>query len=210
LSGITVRPSAVLGVPVVSYWYTDRDPRGLFAVPLQFDGLDEAGLRLPPLVQTNVSVSDRPGTVRGIHVSNNLKYVAALGPFTNVVVCLDPRSSRFGRHECVHLRPGTALVVPAGWGNGLVNHDAGAVYLYWMDGPFDGDKERVIAPTDPDLAIGWPHGPVARDRLSDKDAAGMSLAEYLADPVPLPDGPADPRDLLSASAAPTAVPQARR
>ncbi len=197
MSRVTVRTSELLGVPVVTFWFSDTDPRGLFAVPYSAGELAAAGLRLPPLVQTNLSVSDRAGTVRGVHVGTTLKYVTAVGRFTNVVVCLDPQSPHYGQHEAMALRPGTAVVVPAGWGNALVNATDAAVYLYWMDGPYATGSERVISPTDPDLGVDWTAHGGDLSRLSAKDAAGVSFSDYLLDPVPLPGGPTDPRALFA-------------
>lgn len=169
--------SPVLGIPVISHRMMS-DKRGPFGIAIEVGALKEAGLELAgPLNQINYSVRPQKGTF-GIHVSNTGKYVFVM-PGTRyhaVVVDLrDPKSETWGDSESFTLEAGTALYVPAGYGNAGQALVSNATYVYALDGLFDPTAERKVLATDPQLAINWP---LRVRHLSPADTNAMSYAEY--------------------------------
>jgi dTDP-4-dehydrorhamnose 3,5-epimerase len=134
------------------------------------------------VVQANHSVSRR-GVVRGIHFSDvppgQAKFVyCPVGSVLDVVVDVRVGSPTFGAVESVVLddRDRRAVLLAPGLGHAFCAiHDLSSVN-YLVTAAYDPDRERTVSPLDPALAVPWPVDP-SQLLLSDKDAAGPSLAE---------------------------------
>lgn len=159
------------------------DNRGSFAVT--FEAGAAADLGLPGhFVQDNLSVSSEPGTLRGIHLQlppfSQGKLVRVLrGSIADVAVDLRPDSPTFGHHEVIELtaESGEQAWIPAGFGHAFCTLEPDTEVFYKVDAPYAPAAERTLAWNDPDVAVVWPLAdePI----LSDKDAAGLSLAEIM-------------------------------
>ncbi len=160
------------------------DERGSFTVPYETKAAVELGLP-ERFVQDNHSVSNKPGTVRGIHLQlapfEQGKLVRVLrGAVVDVVVDLRPGSPTLGHHHQVELRGGDnkALWVPAGFGHGFCTLEPDTEVFYKVDAPYAPQSELSVAWDDPVLAINWP---VERSSatLSDKDRSGLALDDAM-------------------------------
>lgn len=156
-----------------------RDERGLFMEVHRDERYAAAGIT-GPFVQDNVSRS-APGVVRGLHLQSphaQGKLVTLLhGAVWDVAVDVRPDSPTFGRWVGVALADGGArqLWIPPGFAHGFaVTSDVDAIVTYKCTAAYDAAAEHVLRWDDPELAIAWP---VREPRVSDKDRAGLGLAE---------------------------------
>ncbi len=163
-----------------------RDSRGYFLETWNQARYAAAGLPAN-FVQDNLSIS-APGVLRGLHLQwpgAQAKLVSVLaGSVYDVTVDVRVGSPSFGRWTGVALSAEDhgQLFVPAGFAHGFVVTSAvPATVAYKVDAPYAAGNELTIAWNDPELAIDWPlRDPV----LSDKDRAGLRLAEVAADRLP--------------------------
>jgi len=134
-------------------------------------------------VQDNESVSTAR-VLRGLHfqvephAQGKLVHVVR-GAVLDVCVDIRPQSPTFGKHFRVRLDGTTKemLWIPPGFAHGFVVLEHDAVFAYKCTTYYNPAAERTIRWNDSDLAIDW--GVVA-PVVSDKDAAGMSFAEFAA------------------------------
>ena len=180
----TARPTPIAGLLLLQMKQISDD-RGTvreFFRSSAFAGLDRPGTG--PWRQINVTQT-RPGGLRGIHAEAMTKLVAVIsGTAFGAYVDLRADSETRGAVVTAALGPGTAVLVPAGVGNGFQgtgDHDC--QYLYAFDDEWRPDMPgQAITPLDPALAIDWPV-PVDRGdpgRISAKDVAAPTLAELFA------------------------------
>ncbi len=164
---------------------TFADSRGSLAVP--YEVAAARGLGLPAVFAQDVhSISDWPGTIRGIHLQlpphEQGKLVRVLrGAILDVIIDLRPGSDHLGRHEEIELSAGGGLQlwIPPGFGHGFVTLEAGTEVFYKCDAPYVQDREWTLAWDDPTLGVDWPLGPEG-PVLSVKDQAGHSFEETMA------------------------------
>jgi dTDP-4-dehydrorhamnose 3,5-epimerase len=130
-----------------------------------------------------------PGVVRGLHYQlpphAQAKIVHVLkGSIYAAAVDLRAKSASFGRHFAVEITGENRkhLFIPKGFAYGFAAGPQGAVVIYQVDTPYCHSAARVIKYDDKQLAISWP-APQAAAIISEADAAGMSWAEYLKNPV---------------------------
>lgn len=151
-----------------------EDERGFFA--RAFCGREFAahGLTLP-VVQANVALTRRPGTVRGLHYQAPPAAEAKLvrcthGAVFDVIVDLRPESPTRLEHFAVELSASNrrAVFVPPMFAHGYQALTADAEVTYLVSEFFTPESEGGVRHDDPALGIRWPL-PVTS--LSAKDAS---------------------------------------
>lgn len=161
------------------------DARGSFTVAYEVASAEAVGLP-SRFVQDNHSVSERPGTIRGLHLQlpphSQGKLVRVLrGRILDVIVDVRPGSPTHGQHAAVELDvdQGHQLWVPRGFAHGFCTLEPNTEVFYKVDAPYDPVSERTLAWDDRHLNIDWPvdHGDV---HLSEKDSAGWTFAAVTA------------------------------
>jgi dTDP-4-dehydrorhamnose 3,5-epimerase len=177
---LTIRPLALAEIKLIAAPRL-RDQRGYFAETYMRDDFAAAGIPYD-FVQDNESLSQTPGTVRGMHFQippfAQAKLIRVLtGRIFDVCIDLCRSSPRYGRHASVELAAaiGDQLFVPAGFAHGCTL-EADTTGLYKVDAVYSAEHERGIAWADPALAIEWPINAAAAI-LSAKDAALPLLRE---------------------------------
>ncbi|MEB3266752.1 MAG: dTDP-4-dehydrorhamnose 3,5-epimerase family protein [Cyanobacteriota bacterium] len=125
--------------------------------------------------QVNVSRTERPGALRGLHgqggATPEAKLVRCLrGRVYDVAVDLRPGSPTHGQWQALELtaNDGRAWLIPEGCLHGVQVLTSGSELLYVHSAPYRPDDQVGVRWNDPSLAIAWPL-PV-RD-LSARDAA---------------------------------------
>jgi len=151
-----------------------EDDRGLFARTFDVREFAEHGLKTE-IVQANLSVNRRKGTVRGFHYqlppATECKYIRCVrGGLFDVVVDLRPESPTYLRHVTVELTADnrTGIYVPDMCANAFQTLEDDTQAVYNVTAPYTPSAERGVRYDDPVLGIRWPL-PVSR--ISDKDAS---------------------------------------
>ncbi|MCP4570866.1 MAG: dTDP-4-dehydrorhamnose 3,5-epimerase [bacterium] len=172
----TALPDVVLVEPVVH-----GDSRGSFMETWREDLFAESGLDVP-FVQDNQSRSSR-GVLRGLHYQIRRpqgKLVRVIsGRVFDVAVDLRRSSPTFGRWAGVELDAAapTLLWVPPGFAHGFYVLSDVAEFVYKCTDYYAPEHERCVRWDDPAVGIDWPLLKGAALELSDKDQAGLPLAE---------------------------------
>ena len=159
------------------------DERGFFSETFRKSALAEAGFTRE-FVQDNHSLSERRGTVRGLHfqlepqAQDKLLRVTR-GAILDVAVDIRPGSPTYGQHVAVELSAGNwaQLLVPRGFAHGFQTLTEGAEVLYKVTDYYAPERERGLLWSDPDLGIQWPV-PAAEAVVNARDAAWPTLAEH--------------------------------
>lgn len=138
------------------------DERGFFARTWCRDELEERGLD-PALVQCNISVNKRRGTVRGMHWQaapwEEAKLVRCTsGAIWDVTLDLRPASPTFRRHVGHRLDRENrhALYVPPGVAHGFQSLEDDSEVFYQMSEFFHPEAARGARWDDPAFDIEWP------------------------------------------------------
>lgn len=159
-----------------------EDPRGHFAETFKRSSFRDAAMPCN-FVQDNVSLSRRPGTLRGMHWQAPPHAQAKLvrvgkGCVLDMVVDLRRRSPTYGRHYAVELSAANRLqlLVPRGFAHGFLTLETNSEVIYKCDGIYNAAAERGLHWADPDLALPWPDYPEVTV-VSDKDRAWPRLRE---------------------------------
>ena len=148
-----------------------RDHRGSFTENFRREECDLA------VAQVNWSVSKK-NTIRGIHFSDQAKYVSCVrGAIMDVIVDVRAGSPSFGKWEAVHLDEENqhSVLISAGLGHAFLAL-ADCTVFYLCSAVHDPAREHGINPMDPELGIGWE--PDGKPILSGKDFSAPSLADY--------------------------------
>jgi len=149
-----------------------EDRRGFFARTFCRDELEDRGLD-PAVVQCNISVNHRRGTVRGMHWQAEpyceVKLVrCTAGAIHDVILDLRPQSPTFKRHLGVDLDADNrlSLYIPKGLAHGFQSLVDDTEVFYQMSEFYHPDHARGVRWNDPAFSIAWPL-PVTE--ISDKD-----------------------------------------
>jgi dTDP-4-dehydrorhamnose 3,5-epimerase len=156
------------------------DSRGSFTELYQEEKLHSFGLPKLKIVQTNLSVNNQKGTLRGLHAEPWNKYITPLKGQVFVAIA-DIRADNFGKCETFELKFGQAIFVPRGCANSYLTLTKEVFYLYQVDAHWQaGQKYPSVHVFDPDLNIKWP---MQKDEilLSEKDSVNPSLAQLKKD-----------------------------
>lgn len=157
------------------------DHRGYFLETWRADVFKKAGVTLP-FVQDNQS-SSRQGVLRGIHYQVKQpqgKLVRVInGRVFDVAVDLRRGSTHFGRWTGVELSADNhrQFWLPPGFGHAFYVLSELAEFVYKCTDYYAPEHERALRWDDPTVGIDWPLVPGVETVLSDKDRAGLALAE---------------------------------
>ena len=157
---------SVIPTPIAGAYLLERTRRADSRGSLEriFDA-DELGVLIGgrAVAQVNRTVTDRAGTVRGLHCqlppSADAKVVTCLaGSAFDVLVDLRGASETFGQWWGVRLDATglSSVVVPEGCGHGLQTLTPRTEMLYLHSSRFDPSCEAGLHPLDSSLAIEWP------------------------------------------------------
>jgi dTDP-4-dehydrorhamnose 3,5-epimerase len=162
------------------------DERGYFAELYRVDAFArEAGD--VAFVQENESLSERAGTLRGLHFQSEPHAQGKLvrctaGALFDVAVDLRPGSPTFGQWAGVELSAanGRQLWIPAGFAHGFCTLEPRTVITYKVTAYYSAAHDKGIAWDDPDIAVAWPDiaDPAT---LSPKDRVQPRLAQLSGD-----------------------------
>ena len=149
-----------------------EDRRGFFARTFCRRELEARGLD-PAIVQCNISVNHRRGTVRGMHWQaapyEEVRLVrCTAGAIHDVILDLRPGSPTFKRHLAVELdaRNRLSLYVPAGLAHGFQTLADDTEVFYQMSEFYHPDHARGVRWNDPAFAVSWP---LEITEISDRD-----------------------------------------
>jgi dTDP-4-dehydrorhamnose 3,5-epimerase len=155
-----------------------RDERGSFARLFSRDSFAARGLP-SEFVQQSLSVTDRAGTLRGMHFQRDphaeTKFVRCLrGAIHDVVADLRPDSPSYQRWQAFRLSPEDelSLLIPRGCAHGFLTLRDDCEILYQMDEPYAPDFADGFRYDDPAIGIAWPRPPAL---IADKDLAWKPL-----------------------------------
>ena len=154
------------------------DARGAFAELHHAARYEAAGVPAT-FAQDNVAWSGR-GVLRGLHLQHPYgqgKLVTVLrGTVFDIAADVRVGSPTFGQTVTVELTAdGTSqLWVPPGFAHGYLALSPGSIVLYKCTDVYHPDCEMTLRWDDPELGIPWPATP---ESLSEKDLAGLTLAE---------------------------------
>lgn len=151
------------------------DKRGFFSETWNQARFAAAGIA-GPFIQDNHSLSEKRGTLRGLHCqiapSVQGKLVRVLkGAIWDVAVDIRRGSPTYGQHAAATLSADNwaQIWVPGGFLHGFVTLEPDTEVQYKVTGGYyDTAAERGVIWNDPDLALPWPVDP-AEVQLSDKD-----------------------------------------
>lgn len=159
------------------------DARGFFARYYCEREFKEAGLN-SNWVQINNSVSDKKGTLRGMHYQNapfsEVKLVRCVsGEIWDCIIDLRPHSNTFGNYFGAYLSADNRkmMYVPEGFAHGFITLTDNAEVIYLVSQHYTPNAEGSLLWSDPDIGIEWPIVPSV---VSDKDAIASDFATLKA------------------------------
>jgi dTDP-4-dehydrorhamnose 3,5-epimerase len=162
---VKLSPAPIAGLFVVE---TDKlaDARGFFLRSYCAEEFRKAGAGMGAIVQTSLSFSAAPATLRGLHWQSEphgeTKLVRALrGRIFDVAVDLRAGSPTHLKWFSQELDGDShkALLIPPGCAHGFVTLTPDCLVEYTMDAPFMPDAARGARWDDPAFAIAWPLTP---------------------------------------------------
>ena len=156
------------------------DHRGFFTESYNKEMFQQNGIDID-FIQDNHSLSQQPGTLRGMHYQLNNKAQTKLvrvtrGAIYDVIVDIRKGSPTYGEWQGFILSADNKrqLLVPKGFAHGFCTIVENTEVQYKVDELYSPEHDRGIAWNDPALNIDWPfNSPV----LSDKDTKHPTLAE---------------------------------
>ncbi|GAB1805388.1 dTDP-4-dehydrorhamnose 3,5-epimerase [Priestia megaterium] len=156
------------------------DHRGFFTESYNKEMFQQNGIDMD-FIQDNHSLSQQPGTLRGMHYQLNDKAQTKLvrvtrGAIYDVIVDIRKGSPTYGEWQGFILSADNKrqLLVPKGFAHGFCTIVENTEVQYKVDELYSPEHDRGIAWNDPALNINWPfNNPV----LSDKDTKHPTLAE---------------------------------
>ncbi len=158
------------------------DDRGYFARVFCQKEFEQLGLD-GSVAQTNVGVSVRRGTLRGMHFQYASAIEAKLmrcmhGSILDVIVDLRPESPTYLEHVAVELSGENqrALYIPGRFAHGYQTLEDGTTILYHASTFYTPSAESGLRYDDPRLAIAWPL-PVTAVSAKDSNFALLETIE---------------------------------
>lgn len=158
------------------------DARGFFAETWNRNTMEGIGIDIE-FVQDNHSVSEKAGTIRGLHFqapphAQDKLIRCGHGAFLDVAVDIRKASPTFGKWVGVELSAenGYQLLVPKGFAHGFVTRQPGTEICYKCSDFYSPEAEGAINFADPEIGIDWGIDPI--DAIaSDKDRSAPLLAD---------------------------------
>jgi dTDP-4-dehydrorhamnose 3,5-epimerase len=170
---MTLRETALPGVVVVDL-NPIEDDRGFFARTFSSDEFRARGLN-PAVVQTNLSLNHKAGTVRGIHFqlppACEAKLVRCIrGAIFDVAVDLRPESQTYLRWIATELTADNrrAVYIAEGFGHGFQTLADDSEVYYQVSHTYVPTLASGVRYDDPAIGIQWPLGATV---ISDRDRA---------------------------------------
>lgn len=159
------------------------DDRGFFARAFCRQEFAEHGLQ-NEVVQANLSLSRRRGTLRGLHLqlppAAEVKMVRCVrGALYDVILDLRPDSPTYGEWIGVRLDDDDRemLYVPEGFAHGFQTLTDDAEVFYMVTAPYTPEAERGVRYDDPQFGVEWP---LDVAEISEKD---RSWPDYTPEPA---------------------------
>lgn len=156
------------------------DHRGFFMESYNKDTFKEIGIEID-FIQDNHSLSQTPGTLRGLHYQLAPKAQTKLiratkGAIYDVIVDIRKESSTYGQWQGFILTAENKrqLLVPKGFAHGFCTLVENTEVQYKVDELYSPEHDRGIAWDDSVLSIDWP---VSNPILSDKDVKHPNLEQ---------------------------------
>jgi dTDP-4-dehydrorhamnose 3,5-epimerase len=181
---MSVRPTTLHGLVEIEP-EVHRDDRGFFLETYHRHRYRELGID-EEFVQDNHSHSTK-GVLRGLHYQDMSAPMGKLvrcsmGAILDVAVDLRVGSPTFAEWYGVELTDENwrQLFIPVGFGHAFLVLSDVADVEYKCTGYYKKSAEGVIAWNDPRIGIEWPE---KSPLLSDRDARGMTLEEYVKEPA---------------------------
>jgi dTDP-4-dehydrorhamnose 3,5-epimerase len=162
-----------------------EDHRGYFSEIFRLNSFAE---QVGPVtfVQENQSLSNAPGTIRGIHfqtppMAQGKLVRCVAGRLLDVIVDLRQGSSTFGRWVSVVLSPEdlNQLWVPVGFGHGFCTLEPNSIISYRVTEYYSPEHDKGVAWDDPEIGVDWP-SIADPETLSGKDREQPRLADLPA------------------------------
>ncbi|NEW01036.1 dTDP-4-dehydrorhamnose 3,5-epimerase [Bacillus megaterium] len=156
------------------------DHRGFFTESYNKEMFEQNGIDMN-FIQDNHSLSQQPGTLRGMHYQLNDNAQTKLvrvtrGAIYDVILDIRKGSPTYGEWQGFILSADNKrqLLIPKGFAHGFCTIVENTEVQYKVDELYSPEHDRGIAWNDPALNIDWPfNNPV----LSDKDTKHPTLAE---------------------------------
>lgn len=152
------------------------DDRGFFARFFCTKEFEKHGLE-KAFVQVNNSLSNRKGTLRGIHYQlapkSEVKVVRCIkGALYDVILDLRPESPTFKKWFGAELTSDnrTMMYVPKGFGHAFLTLSDDTEALYLVSEFYSPEHERGLRYDDPAFQILWPMAPT---EISEKDRKAL-------------------------------------
>lgn len=149
------------------------DMRGFFATNWSEREFGARGL-VPRFVESNLSCSNKRGTLRGMHYQaqphGQVKLVrCTMGSIFDVIIDLRPGSPTFKQWVSVELTAENRrmLYVPIDFAHGFQTLEDNTEVTYQMSSPYHPESSRGVRWNDPAFGIPWPEAErviIARDR----------------------------------------------
>ena len=134
-----------------------------------------------PIIQVNRTLTQKRGTVRGMHFQKSphaeMKLVSCLrGVVWDVAVDLRAGSPTFLKWHAEELSADNyqAMVIPEGFAHGFQTMTDNCELLYFHSAAYAADSEGAVNAIDPKLGIHWPQ---AITEQSTRDKAHVMLAD---------------------------------
>lgn len=137
------------------------DNRGFFMESYSFEKFKELGIDTV-FIQDNHSLSEKKGTLRGLHFQTNPKAQTKLlrctrGKIIDVAVDLRKNSPTYKKYIAVELSEDNKkmLYIPKGFAHGFVTLTDNVEVQYKVDEYYSADCDRSIKYNDPEINVNW-------------------------------------------------------
>lgn len=172
----------VIDTPLIGLKIVERqirgDERGFLSRLFCSNGLLSAGWRLP-IAQINHTLTEKKGTVRGMHFQYpphaEMKLVSCLrGIVWDVAIDLRAGSNTFLQWYGQELSAENhrSMLIPEGFAHGFQALTDNCELVYLHSSPYAPDAESGLNPKDPVLALPWP---ITITELSPRDESHSML-----------------------------------
>ena len=156
------------------------DQRGFFARTFDHMQFEEKGLE-STIVQTNISFTEKKGTIRGLHYQINpfeeTKIVmCSKGKIFDVIIDVRKKSNTFGKWISLELNEKNSkiLYIPKGFAHGFQTLEDNSQVIYQNSQIHKPEYEKGIRWDDPFFKIKWP---LNEKIISDKDESWKNFED---------------------------------